>query len=175
MKTHKILLPLIIVLLTFHAGAADEDLPYDIAALQSKRDTKVIEIDRAYVRELEKLKIKYTKLGELETANKIVAMITEIHAANPAMIRKVNEAVEKLIGSWVRANHGLSYDIKPDGTATHGKESGRWSVENNVLEIKWQNGYGALIKLGQKGRSITMTGYSPGRGSTNDYKITKKK
>jgi hypothetical protein len=43
--------------------------------LIKKRDEAVSQIDITFVRELEKMKLKYTKLGDLESANKIVDLI----------------------------------------------------------------------------------------------------
>ncbi len=83
------------------------------------------------------------------------------------------DAVEQLFGTWIRTSDPSSYVINSDGTASHGKDHGVWSVKDNIFEIKWKNGYGVLIELGQQRDKIIMTGYSPGRSSMNNYALTK--
>jgi hypothetical protein len=54
-----------------------DELPDDVQALVAKRDEAISRIDITFVRELEKLKVKYTKLGDLDSANKIVELIAQ--------------------------------------------------------------------------------------------------
>lgn len=51
------------------------ELPDDVQRLIDKRSEAVAQINLKFVRELEKLKIKYTKAGDLDSANAIVALI----------------------------------------------------------------------------------------------------
>lgn len=52
-----------------------EEFPSEVQGLISKRNEAVTRIDRTFVAELEKLKVKYTKAGDLESANKTVKLI----------------------------------------------------------------------------------------------------
>jgi hypothetical protein len=56
---------------------AGSELPSDVQNLITKRDEAIEKIDVTFVRELEKLKIKYTKLGDLDSANRIVDLIAK--------------------------------------------------------------------------------------------------
>jgi hypothetical protein len=73
--THLIHISSISLLLA--AVLAGSELPDDVQNLVTKRDEAIEKIDLTFVRELEKLKIKYTKLGDLDSANRIVALIAK--------------------------------------------------------------------------------------------------
>lgn len=51
------------------------ELPDDLQRLIEKRGEAIAQIDLKFVKELEKLKTKYTKAGDLDSANAIVALI----------------------------------------------------------------------------------------------------
>ena len=51
------------------------ELPDDVQRLIDKRGEAIAQIDVKFVNELEKLKTKYTKAGDLDSANAIVALI----------------------------------------------------------------------------------------------------
>lgn len=55
--------------------SSGEELPREVERLISKRNEAVTKIDRTMVEELEKLKLQYTKDGDLEAANKTVELI----------------------------------------------------------------------------------------------------
>jgi hypothetical protein len=59
----------------FVGYSSGQDLPGDVEWLISKRKEAVAKIDRTLVDELEKLKIKYTRAGDLESANETVKVI----------------------------------------------------------------------------------------------------
>ena len=56
-------------------SASAEDLPGDVQLLIKQRSDAIARIDKSFVRELEKLKIKYTKLADLEAAIAIDTLI----------------------------------------------------------------------------------------------------
>lgn len=70
-----------IILLATIASA--DELPEDLQHLMEKRTEAVAKIDAAFISKLEKLKIKYTKVGDLDTANAIVALIEKFKATDP--------------------------------------------------------------------------------------------
>jgi hypothetical protein len=54
-----------------------DQLPEDLQRLIDRRADGVAKIDTVFVGELEKLKIKYTKAGDLDAANAVVALIQQ--------------------------------------------------------------------------------------------------
>jgi hypothetical protein len=62
-----------LLLLTTLVSAGE--LPDDVQRLIDKRGEAIAQIDLKFVKELEKLKTKYTKVGDLDSANAIVALI----------------------------------------------------------------------------------------------------
>ena len=64
------------LLFLFLAGITHADqIPSDVKHLLDKRDDAVRVLDKRLVEELEKLKINYTKKGDLDAANAIVELI----------------------------------------------------------------------------------------------------
>lgn len=86
--------------------------PPEIEALQAQRSRKIDEINRIYQQELEKIKLKYTKLGNLDAANIAAALIKSLDAEMPAEKR-----VEKDT-RWIWGSGG-ELVLKRDGSATH--------------------------------------------------------
>ena len=72
-----IILPVLFFPIVVFADSAI--LPYEIQQLQKKRNAKVAaevgEIDKVYLQILEKYKMKYTKAGDLDSANAVDALI----------------------------------------------------------------------------------------------------
>jgi hypothetical protein len=56
------------------------ELPDDVQRLIDKRGEAIAQIDLKFVNEMEKLKTKYTKAGDLDSANAIVALIKKTPA-----------------------------------------------------------------------------------------------
>ncbi|MEP2777164.1 MAG: hypothetical protein ABJQ29_15095 [Luteolibacter sp.] len=65
---------LFFIYMTVGLGSGEE-LPGDVQRLFDKRNEAVTKIDRIFVNELEKLKLKYTRNGDLDSAISIVALI----------------------------------------------------------------------------------------------------
>ena len=72
----RFLFPLILISL-FVGLSSGEELPSDVQRLFGKRNEAIAKIDRTFVNELEKLKVKYTKKGDLDSANAIVTLIEQ--------------------------------------------------------------------------------------------------
>jgi hypothetical protein len=68
----------IFLLFLFFIGFSHADeIPSDVKNLLEKRDNAVSAIDKRLVEELEKLKVNYTKRGDLESANAVVELISK--------------------------------------------------------------------------------------------------
>ena len=94
------------LLFLFFIGYSQADeIPSDVKNLLEKRDNAVSAIDKRLVEELEKLKVNYTKRGDLESANTIVELVAKYKSTGGD--EDVNEDMEKaLIGTmWVWFNH----------------------------------------------------------------------
>lgn len=74
MKTATIILSVTLSLMTF--TLADKPLPSDVHKLVEQRKSAIAKIEQTFLQELEKLKLDYTKKGDLETANRIASLIT---------------------------------------------------------------------------------------------------
>lgn len=57
---------------------ARPSLPPDVQRILDQRAAAIAKIDEAYLNELKRLKINYTKMGDLETANKLVELEKEV-------------------------------------------------------------------------------------------------
>jgi hypothetical protein len=96
--------PFVLFLLFIGIAHADE-LPSDVKNLLEKRENAVSAIDKRLVEELEKLKVNYTKRGDLDAANAIVELINNYKPTDGD--DDVNEDMKKaLIGTmWVWFRH----------------------------------------------------------------------
>jgi hypothetical protein len=131
---------------------AEQPLPPDVERVVDQRAAAIAKIDRTYVQELEKLKINYTKQGNLNVANKIANLILESQSDN-------------YVGKWI-AGRAVT-EIKPDGEATVSNFRGNWIVKESTLIIQWNNGFtdsyelppvdGVLIGKNQLGKPLRMT------------------
>ena len=110
----KLHLTIIALLLPISSLVAESELPYEAKQLIHKRDITFIRINKGLKRELTTLKVKYTKRGDLESANKIAEYIKEL--------QKISEREERddLIDSIV----GVKWSWYDDGThAPKGRDS----------------------------------------------------
>ena len=86
--------------------------PPEVEALLAQRSRKIDEINRVYREELEKIKLKYTKLGNLAAANLVDSLIKQIEGDK---LTKKN--IEKDT-RWIWGSGG-ELVLKRDGSATH--------------------------------------------------------
>ncbi|MGJ8644177.1 MAG: hypothetical protein ACSHX9_12280 [Luteolibacter sp.] len=77
-----------------------EEIPYEIKILQNQRDTAISKIDQVYVRNLEKLKVKYMKLEKLDAANMAQRLIEQNSKVPVIEESLLEEPMELIIGVW---------------------------------------------------------------------------
>ncbi len=120
MRTNIILFALAVSLIQVRG-----DTPPELMRLQEQRDRKIEEIDRVYLRELEALKTKLTKQGDLENANIVNDIIQSIAAE-----REEEMPDAKGITRWEWGSGGI-LTLRPNGVATHTlwKQPGKWRRE----------------------------------------------
>lgn len=148
---------LLAVLLVLPFARAEDDLPGDVRRVTEQRDAAIEKINKTYVQELEKLKLSYTKQGNLDVANKIVKMIENTQADDP----------NSLVGKW-RAGRRAEIDIKSGGEATYnGKIRGKWTIKISTFVVEWDNGFtdsyelppaeGVLTGKNNRGEALRIT------------------
>jgi len=91
------------------------ELPNDAIELLEKRDEAVKAIDRRLVEELDKLKLKHTKKGDLDSANAIVTLI-EKYSSDEDIAKTESAQIARLVGTWKRDYDGGSFVFNEDGT-----------------------------------------------------------
>ena len=117
-----------------------EALPEDVETLKAKRNQAVQKIDATYYAELEKLKVKYTKAGNLEAANRINGMLEDLALNSSAVIGVDNFSV---VGRWVfeAGNRKRYFNFNGDMSFTGqfavagDKFSGTWRVEGKRIVL----------------------------------------
>ena len=105
------------------------ETPPEIEALQAQRSRKIDEINRIYRQELEKIKLKYTKLGNLDSANIADALIKSLDTEKPAE-KDAEKPAEKRVEKdtrWIWGSGG-ELVLKRDGSASHSQwnSPGTW-------------------------------------------------
>ena len=107
----------ILFLLSALSGLASavEDIPREVRDLQVQRETKVRDLDRIYRAELEKLKVKFTKEGNLVAANKVAALLAEPQEGGGAGSNSAGDSadLEKALAGtpWIYHYDDALYEI----------------------------------------------------------------
>jgi hypothetical protein len=116
-----------IILFTFTLSLfqARGDTPPELKRIQEQRDRKIEEIDRIYLRELEVLKIRYTKQGDLESANLVNDIIQSLGSEEVDELPDDGKTTR-----WEWGSGGI-LTLRPSGIATHTlwKQQGKWQRE----------------------------------------------
>jgi hypothetical protein len=142
MKTTLSTVILILLSAVFSMG---EELPIDIQSLLNKRNQAVAKIDQTLVQELEKLKVKYTKAGELDSANATVVLIENYKAKEPDVGNLPvfpNEIFGKSF-SWTAngRNDGYQLIILEGGKGTFSGKAITWKkINGRKLRLNFANG-----------------------------------
>ena len=150
---------------------AESELPFEAKQLIHKRDIALIRMNEGLQRELEKVKIKFTKRGDLYSANKIAEYIQTMQESDSVNSGGKTDPVAKISGSW-RKNGGdtiFSFDGEGGGENVNSKlrfkvkfdkeknryiiKSSKWTNylrldrDPNVIHAKADNGGYVLRKI----------------------------
>lgn len=144
---------LLIISISFLASVPGnaEDVPYEVQTLQSRRNEKMKEINLIYLKELEKLKDKYTKQGDLDKAILVVSLMTGVNKEiQPQSVnREIQPQSINLNGKWLSGNIGRSErylrEFKDEIMIDQNGTDHEMIIKNNVIIIKW--GADAFEKL----------------------------
>ena len=138
-----------------------EELPIDIQSLLNKRNQAVAKIDQTLVQELEKLKVKYTKAGELDLANATVALI-ENYKTNEPNAGNLPVFPNEIFGksfSWTAngRNDGNRLIILEGGKGTFSGNAITWmKINGRKLRLNFANG-SSEIEWSNDGKSFMGT------------------
>jgi hypothetical protein len=118
-----------------HAQDA-QSIPPDVSRLLAQRDAEIKKINQRCVVELERLKVSYTKRGDLKNAVLVDNMIKEMKVSHP------------IVGSWTFDYRGnpRSYTFNEDGSvsgaflSSGGGFKGIWKADGNNVVISSESG-----------------------------------
>ncbi len=156
--------------------AAEPELPKEAQELIAKRNAAVQKVETTFIGELTKLMVKYTKNGDLETANEIAEIIrshpfqiVEDGAATPS-------AMMKIAGKWVSdsdqsrwvffedgsgqlypRHRTLGYDVKIHFDHSKQQYHVTWQDSKNIKEVFIYDEENDNIKMIFFGEQSTLT------------------
>jgi len=143
---HALLILFILFVLPATHGS---ELPHELERLNEQRERKIAEIDRIYKQQLEELKIKYTKSGNLDAANQIVAILKELDP--------VAEPEAETRWEW---GSGGELVLRPNGVATHTiwNRNGKWRREDDgSIRLQSDSGKAFTIRVeGNLGHVLSL-------------------
>jgi|GEM_PF-6213000 len=110
------------------AFSSEKELPSEVQWLVSKRKEAVAKVDQAFVEELEKLKVKYTKTGDLEKANLVVTLIKQTKSID-------GEEKISLDGKWL-VNEKVTRTFSGNTMIDQDGKQHSWAYQNGVITIQ---------------------------------------
>ena len=120
---------------------AEEPLPPDVQRVVDQRTAAIAKIDTIYRQELEKLKVNYTKQGNLAAANVIVGLL---QGERPTGSQAEESVEDFLKGEWFYQWDGESKKYKRsfNATAMIDKDGVRysWNFKDGLVVIEWGPG-----------------------------------
>ncbi len=136
MKYHTIIIAIATLIAGVNVGHAQaaQNLPSDVSRVIAQRDAEIRKINQHCVIELERLKISYTKRGDLKNAVLVDNLIKEMKAAH---------ATNVIVGRWMFSSQGKNtpYTFRADGSVSgigpvHGHPfNARWRAVGSDIEV----------------------------------------
>jgi len=112
---------------------AEPSLPYDIKQLIHKRELAIKKIDFKYLVELENLKVKYTKSGNLEVANLINRIIIDLKPDSGNLTAQT--VYHEIVGKWEFEYKGKKRSFE---FMSNSKFTGQYLVDGKRFSGKWR-------------------------------------
>jgi hypothetical protein len=137
MKYHTIILAIATLVSGANVSNAQEaqNLPSDVSRVIAQRDAEIKKINQRCVIELERLKVSYTKRGDLKNALLVDNVIKEMKIPH------------HIVGNWMFVYEGRSfpYMFREDGSisgnyVTGGGFNGTWKAEGDKVVIRREDG-----------------------------------
>ena len=130
---------------------ANDSIPSDLSLLQERRGRQIEKIDSTYKKELLKLREKYTKRGDLDTAN----LIDSILKNKFPLAQSFTNLAKDLVGTkWTWPEPKFKekdswFRLHADGTTSAGwhKRKGTWKLINKDSVVINVSGIPVDIKL----------------------------
>lgn len=154
-KKMKYAIPIIASIIAL-CPAFGAEIPPELERLNAQRARQISEIDKIYMGQLELLKIKFTKAGDLDAANQVAAILKKM--------APVEEADRETHWEW---GSGGQLVLRQDGVATHTvwTKNGKWRREaDGTIRLESSSGRVFIIRIdGNVGQVIDPGG---GKGTT---------
>ena len=126
----KIVWILIVGYFSISLSVAENDMPREVKLLLDKRDNEIAKINAAHTKELESLKAKYMRSGNLENANLVNSLILQTQTI-------------MLDGEW-RVYAGGKYvgvrQFKGEVMIDERGGKHKWTFKRGILKIDWGRG-----------------------------------
>ena len=138
------MLRLSLVIFWAYSFSCASEIPNDVQNLLNKRHKAVESIDSKLIKELEKLKVAYTKRGDLKSANTIVGLIEEYNTAQKLSDKTV--LYNKLVNSSWKWWKNERITLLSNNTALwsyNGRNTFTWKivdVDKRIIEGITSNG-----------------------------------
>lgn len=103
------------------------------------RQSAINKVDETYAKELEALKIRYTKRGDLGNANKISALVEKARDAMPLSAQFVEHLLD---GEWYYTWGKKVYprSFRNGKVVTEEGKVLSWTLEDRLVTIDWEDG-----------------------------------
>ena len=129
---------ILIITLALSSYCAAQSKPSDYERLQKLRQLEINKINKQYLNDLEKLKSKYTKKGNLEVAVMIDKEIKNITSA----LKATTSIDTDIFTKW--GDKSSYADLRKDGTAYYFWKGsrvakGNWVRQGNEIKLTWDN------------------------------------
>lgn len=163
----KNVIPILASLLAFCPAFAAE-IPAELERLNAQRARQIAEIDKNYISQLELLKIKLTKAGNLDAANQVVALLRHF-------------AAEYILGSYAYTGQDDGtwiYVLKENGVVFQPQDpkfKSSYVYNGGKLVIKHSNGTVMEMKIDNDGNFSGVFTKVPMRVSLVGRAVTMKK
>lgn len=139
-------------------GAAEKHPP-DVSRVIAMRDAEINRINRIYVAELERLKVSYTKRGDLNNAVLVDKLVKEMKAG------------QEIVGSWLFDFRGKprAYTFRENGSMT-----GAYASSGSVFNGTWTADGGSVAIISDRGETVAhidMNAVGGPKMTTANYKV----
>ncbi len=135
------------------------EMSVKLVSLKKIRDTKVLELDKQYLKAVEKLKLEYSRANDLESAiaakevteslkKSIVAAEKRLGITSRLSGAKLKgqKAIEDfVVGHWLHPAGAGVVRFKQEGNADYlwygsKSHSGKWVIKGDLIMVTWSNG-----------------------------------
>ncbi|MDQ8192689.1 hypothetical protein [Roseibacillus persicicus] len=125
------------------------EAPFEAREIVQERDRIVRDANSAARISLQKLLIRYEKVGDVNAVEEITKLLTSIPATHASEPSVKNDELSNLLGKWTARTGNASYArfLKEDGTFDSGRDgsSGTWELTDGKLSLRFNGGAKGVI------------------------------